>query len=698
MDTILLEIGTEEIPAGYIGPALYAMKENLSRKLTGARISHQSTRVVGTPRRLTVMVEGVASKQKSITTEVMGPPEKVAFDDSGRPAVAAIKFAEKVGLAVPQLGVRETKKGRYLYAKITDRGVATRTLLKSILPEVIAAIPFSKSMKWGDLHIQFARPIQYIMALFGKQVVSFEIEGIKSGRYTRGHYFMKPAKIKMMHPDAYIDCLLEADVIVDFKKRREAVEKGIQQAAIKAKGKVLPDAHLLDIVTNLIEYPVPVTGRFDKAFLKLPDEILITSMREHQKYFAVVDGNGRLLPAFIAVNNTAAKDMELVTRGHERVLRARLADAQFFFNADIHGHLDDWVQGLKGVLFQAELGTMYDKTIRVQKISEMLAKQVQQTQKQRKGLSKLRETAARAAYLSKADLMSDVVGEFPRLQGVMGRIFADRFKEPRDVPTAIEEHYKPTFSGGPLPKTLTGAVVSIADKIDSICGCFSVGLIPTGASDPYALRRQAIGIIQIMAAYQFTFSISKMIDHSLKQYGLKTPKERIDIQNKVYGFFKKRIGRILVEEGFAKDVVLAVTQISIDVIPGTWRRVKALDDLKTRPDFEPLAIAFKRVVNIIKQADFKKTGGVDEALFQHECEPNLYHAYQKVKDQVGILLKQGVFDRALLQIASLRKPVDAFFDGVMVMSENKKVRQNRLQLLAHIASLFEQIADFSKVS
>ena len=698
MDTILLEIGTEEIPAGYIGPALHAMKENLSQKLAGARISHESTRVVGTPRRLTVLVENVAPKQKSITTEIMGPPEKVAFDDNGQPKVAAIKFAEKVGLAVSKLGVKETKKGRYLYAKTTDRGVATRTLLKSILPEVITAIPFPKSMKWSDLHIQFARPIQYILALFGKQIVSFEIEGIKSGRYTRGHYFMKPAKIKMIHPDMYIDSLLEAGVIVDFEKRREAVKKGIQQAAIKAMGKVLADEQLLDTVTNLIEYPVPVTGRFDNAFLKLPDEILITAMREHQKYFAVVEGNGRLLPAFIAVNNTTAKDLNLVAKGHERVLRARLADAQFFFNADIHSHPDDWVQGLKGVLFQAELGTMYDKTIRVQKISKILAKQVQQTQKPRKGLSKLSETAARAAYLSKADLMSDVVGEFPRLQGVMGRIYADRFKEPGDVPIAIEEHYKPTFSGGPLPKTLTGAVVSIADKIDSICGCFSVGLIPTGASDPYALRRQAIGIIQIMAAYQFTFPISKMIDHSLNLCGLKTSSERVEIQNKIYGFFIKRIRRILVEEGFSKDVVSAVTEISIDIIPDTRYRVKALDNLKMRPDFEPLAIAFKRVVNIIKQADFTKTGGIDEALFEHECEPGLYQAYQKVKERVGIHLNQGAFDQVLLQMASLRKPVDAFFDGVMVMSKNKKVRRNRLRLLAQIASLFEQIADFSKLS
>ena len=698
MEKILLEIGTEEIPAGYIGPALYALEKLLAQKLADARIAHGNLSVMGTPRRLAIMVEATASRQKTITTRLMGPPEKIAFGEHGRPAVPAIKFAEKVGVPVTRLGVADTPKGRYMCADITERGAATRTLLKRMLPDVITGIHFPKSMKWSDLHTPFARPIQYILALYGRQVIPFEFGNIKTGRYTRGHFFMKPAKIKIAHPDAYVETLLQADVIVDFQKRRKAVEKGIQQAAKKAKGQVLPDAQLLDTVANLVEYPVPVTGRFDKVFLELPGEILITAMREHQKYFAVVDKSGHLLPAFIAVNNTAARDLNLVATGHERVLRARLADARFFFHADTKDRLDDWVQGLKGVLFQAELGTMYDKTIRVQKMSEELAGQVRSARKKGRGLAKLRQTASRAAYLSKADLMSDVVNEFPRLQGVMGRVYADRAKESGNVPTAIEEHYRPTFSGGPLPETLTGAVVSVADKMDSICGCFSAGLIPTGASDPYALRRQAIGIIQIMVAFEFTFSISNMIDYSLKLYGLKDPTERVDIKNRVYAFFKNRIQRILTEEGFAKDVVSAVTQVSIDVIPDTWRRVQALGDLKTRPDFEPLAIAFKRVVNIIKQADFRKIGKVDEALFEHESEPGLYRAFEHVNKRVDTLFKQGAFDRVLRQIASLREPVDAFFDGVRVMSTNQKVRKNRLRLLAHIARLFEQVADFSRLS
>jgi glycyl-tRNA synthetase beta chain len=691
MSNLLLEIGTEEIPAGYITPALDALSSALLQKLTDARIDHGRAEVYATPRRLAVKVENVAEKQQPLEQEVTGPPAKVGFDNHGHPTTAAIKFAEKVGVSVQKLVVKETSKGDYLAAVMKQRGKATRSLLKEILPQVILSIPFPKKMRWADLDIEFARPIHTILALMGNRVIRFQLGNITSNRYTNGHSFMAPTKIKLATTEDYLGQLKSAKVIADMQERRRMLEADIAGLARRLNGRILPDEELIDIVNNLVEYPVAVAGSFDEAFLEVPDEVLINAMREHQKYFAVVDHDGKLMPCFIAVNNTVVGNMAVVAKGHERVLRARLADARFFYQGDLEVTNDERVDMLKKVLFQADLGTLHEKIERVAAIGEYICDAIKQGSA---ADADLKQQVTRAAVLSKSDLVSQVVGEFPKLQGIMGRIYAAVAGEPSQVAAAIEEHYRPVYSGAALPETPVGAIISIADKIDSICGCFSVGLVPTGASDPYALRRQGIGLLQIMQDQEFTFSLSDLIASSLKHFN---PDQAASIQPQVLSFLQNRMRNLMVEDGFSKDTVAAVLTAAVDNIPDTWRRTSALEQLKSKPDFEPLAVAFKRVVNIIRKAEAVQAQAPDTVLFEHESEGALLSAYEQVKNRVEADLANGAYDQALVKITSLRDPVDAFFAGVMVMAEDARVRRNRLALLGQIAALFSKFADFSKI-
>jgi glycyl-tRNA synthetase beta chain len=695
MEKFLLEIGAEEIPAGYIEPALAAMQTMLTQKLAHARVDHGDIRTFGTPRRLAVEICDVATKQRSESSEVLGPPMNVAYDGEGQPTMAARKFAEKLGLPLSRLKKTRTAKGAYVCARVSARGIATATVLKTLLPEVVLAVPFPKSMRWADLTIAFARPIHTIVALLGPKVITFTVGNIKSGRYTRGHYFMSTGKVKLDHADQYVDALRQHQVIADIADRRRLVAEEVGRAAQDAGGQVLEDPELIDIVTNLVEYPIATTGRFEEEFLEVPREVLVTAMREHQKYFAVVDSSGDMMPAFIAVNNTRTRDLDLVATGHERVLRARLSDAKFFYRADRQVSADERVAKLGGVLFQAELGSMYAKVERIERNGVYLVEAAG-------GDGRLVDQVRRAARLCKSDLVSQIVGEFPKLQGVMGRVYATVANEPGDIPAAIEEHYRPTRSGGALPATVAGALVSIADKLDSICGCFSVGLEPTGAADPYALRRQAIGIIQIMREFDLSVSLKAMIDFGLEQFGDKTAGRRDVLSTAIYTFFQRRIERLLTDEGATRDTVAAVTAIALDHIPFLWKRVAALEKLRTQADFEPLAIAFKRVVNILKKADRdpfgSQPGELNENLFEKDCEGALLKAYAAIRDNVGAKVNDGLFYEALLEIAELKVPVDAFFDGVMVMANDDQVRENRMALLERLAGLFTGIADFSRLS
>ncbi|MDY6955164.1 MAG: glycine--tRNA ligase subunit beta, partial [Thermodesulfobacteriota bacterium] len=432
------------------------------------------------------------------------------------------------------------------------------------------------------------------------------------------------------------------------------------------------------------------------AFLKLPREVLITAMREHQKYFAVANADGGLLPCFVAVNNTPAEDMALVTNGHERVLRARLEDARFFFETDIKSPPRDMVDRLKGVLFQAKLGSMFEKVRRVEKLAEALAGWTD---------PEISPMASLGARLCKADLTTQMVNEFPKLQGVMGRVYALLAGEPEAAARAIEEHYLPAYAGGPLPETPAGALVSIADKTDTICGCFGIGLVPSGTADPYALRRQAMGVIQIILARSLPLSLKELIDKGLALLGDKIEEAPEAAARKVLSFFQRRLEYLLSEQGYSKDVIAAVVNTSMDNLPEVLKRTNALTNLKAKPDFEPLAVAFKRVVNIIKKArqqgdmaPERQQAGTDPGLFEQSCEHVLYDAFQEVRQTVSEDLQRGDFDQALVTVSTLRGPVDGFFEGVMVLTEDARQKQNRLALLGEIADLFALFADFSRIS
>jgi len=694
MDTLFIEIGAEEIPAGYIEPALSSFENLLTQKLSAARIACGAVTRYGTPRRLALCVADVADSQAELTTEVIGPPESVGFDASGAPTQAAAKFAEKVGVPVGRLRIADTPRGRYVCADKSEASLTTLQILPTLLPDIISSISFPKRMKWGTLDVSFARPIHWILALLGGQVIPFRFGDIESGNRTYGHRFMHPQAIAISHPDAYRDALRKAYVIADKAERRDWVIQAIETVASQQGGRILPDAELVDTVNNLIEYPAVTAGKFDAGFLEIPDEVLITAMREHQKYFSVVDANGRLMNCFVVVNNTPVRDMDLVARGHERVLRARLSDARFFFRADAATPMTVWIDKLKKVLFQARLGTVHDKIVRVVKLSEYLAEAISPG-------TELSVHAARAALFCKADLVSQVVVEFTKLQGIMGRIYASLAGEHADVAQAIEEHYRPTFSGGPLPKTRVGAVVAIADKMDSICGCFSVGRTPTGASDPYALRRQGIGLLQILGTFGFEVSLSELIRTGVALFADISDADPKQTAEAVFGFLKSRLNHILEEDGYARDVIAAVTDLNMDSIPQARLRVSALQNLKSAPDFEPLAVAFKRVVNIIRKSEADpKTDprALAESLFENPSETALLRACEDAESQIAPLIAAGDYARAFQRIAALKNPVDGFFDSVMVMAEDTRVRNNRLALLKRIADLFDRFADFSKIS
>jgi glycyl-tRNA synthetase beta chain len=696
MDALLFEIGTEEIPAGYIVPALDSLAALLLKKLDENRIAHGSAKTFGTPRRLAVLVEDVAEKQTSVTSELTGPPVRAAYGPDGTPTMAAVKFAEKAGVPVEKLGKVTTPKGEYLSARVTEKGVAAKKVLAEILPEIIAKIPFPKSMRWADRPGSFARPVHSLLALLGTKPVGFTWNGVKSGRVSQGHFFTHNKPVAVPSPAGYTGALEEAGVIADIEKRKKMVAEQVDLAARNAGGRVLPDPELLDIVTNLVEFPSAAQGSFDPEFLEVPEIVLITAMRKHQKYFPVVDAQGKLMPAFIAVNNTRAKDPALVVKGHGRVLRARLSDARYFFTQDRKHAMEDWAARTEGILFQTKLGTMREKAARCGKLGVFLA-----------GLPgggtqdpALVQNVARAAFLCKADLVSEVVGEFPELQGIMGRIYAGLAGENPEVAAAIEEHYRPAHAGGELPQTRCGALLALADKLDSLCACFSVGIQPTGGSDPYALRRAAIGLLSILVEKDLEFSLDQMVQHALSLAKDKATQDLEETRKKVLAFLGDRMAHLLAEKGYPKDVVAAAMAVPFESVPLLWRRAQALARLTTLPDYDALAAAFKRVVNIMRQAQEKPgegagKSGVRAELFEKPCEGALWDAFKQIEHEAPA---SGDIGQALLAVARLRPFVDAFFDGVMVMADDTRVRDNRLALLGAIAGLFARYADFSKIA
>jgi glycyl-tRNA synthetase beta chain len=594
-------------------------------------------------------------------------------------------FANSRNASLDDIRIVTTPKGEYLMLVQEHTGENTADLLSRLLPEFILSIPFAKSMRWSDFRASFARPIQWLLALFAGEAVDFTINNLSSGNTTRGHRFMAPQQIPVKDYAHYIETLRAHYVVADIGERRELVEKEVVRAAAEAGGRIVADSELLDTITNLVEFPVGIRGSFDKKFLALPREVLITSMRVHQKYFTVADGSGSLMPNFVAVNNTRIADTGVAAAGHERVLRARLEDALFFFKEDKQKKLEDRLSDLSGVVFQAQLGTMLEKTVRLEKLTAFLCREIAPA---------AQETAVRAARLAKADLVTGMVGEFPTLQGVMGKYYAMHEGENSEVAEAVQEHYLPVRADSALPVNIAGALVSIADRIDTIAGCFGIGKIPTGTTDPYGLRRHALALLHIISTHSFSLSLSGCVSAALDLYGDKLTEERQKTTKGVIDFIRGRCMNDFIAKGMAQEAVDAVLTTTFDDVGDCRKRIDALISISTRETFTLLAGAFKRVINIIK--DHAQVEVSPELLLE-EAERRLYDVYVEVRGKVEPLVREKRYEEALEKILEMKEPVDSFFATVMVMSEDEKLRHNRLSLLAAVAQLFLRIGDFSKM-
>ncbi len=681
---LLFEIGTEEIPARFIAPALRDLARLAREELKKLSLTFEELKTLGTPRRLTLYIAGLAERQPDREEEILGPPKKAAFDDQGHPTKAAEGFARKQGVSVEDLRLKTTPKGEYVCVQKKIPGQETSALLPEFLTKLVAKLPFPKSMRWASYKLRFARPIRWLLALYGNQVIPLELAGVKASDKTYGHRFMAPDPLPVEGFVDYVRKLREAFVIVDPEERLARTLDEITDAALAVKAKILKDQDLLEENANLVEFPYATLGQFDEEFLALPRPILITAMREHQRYFAVVDEQGNLLPRFVAVNNTKPEDPSLLVAGHERVLRARLEDAKFYFERDKKVPLAERVKELKAVGYHAKLGSLYDKVKRLESLASWLAQHL---------APEALEVTTRAAFLSKADLVTEVVQEFPSLQGVMGREYALLSGEPEAVAQAIYEHYLPTHAGGELPKTMPGALVALADKIDTLCAFFGIGERPSGATDPFGLRRAAYGLINIILEHGFCLSLLGLIKEALK--GLKgyLCSSEEEIVAEVLNFIGKRLAGELASRGFADDLIKAVMAVGFDDVVDTYRRLEALKQVRESPDFPALAVGFKRVMNMVKKLTaplpFK------EDLLKEEAERALWEAYKKAQEESQPLLEKGDYLGALKVFLRLKQPIDRFFDDVFVMVEDEDIRNNRLALLQQVAALFLKVADLS---
>jgi len=687
---LLLEIGTEEIPSGYLDDALDAMKRLAESSFKEHRIgSAGDVRVFGTPRRLVLVAPALEETQEDAVQEVTGPPKKAAFDEKGNPTKAALGFAAKYGLSADRLQVIKTAKGDYLYVKRTTPGRAAMEVLQEILPKLIAQIPWPKSMRWGEQSFSFVRPIHWIVALFGGKIVPFEIAGINSGNMTKGHRFMAPDSFAV---NDFMDLeakLRERYVLIDRAQRAHLIEGAAKTKAEALSGSPVIDPELLATVSNMVEYPSVLCGAFDPAYLDIPAPVLITAMKKHQKYFAVQDLTGRLMPNFVAVNNTQAREEDVVRKGHERVLRARLSDASFFFHEDRKKPLEARLEDLKGVIYQAQLGTSYAKVRRFAELAAFLAS--------RAAPDKISQVEL-AAKLCKCDLVTGMVTEFPDLQGTMGMEYARLDGHPEEVCLAIREHYLPARAGDDLPSSPVGALVGIGDRMDTIVGFFAIGSGPTGAADPFALRRHALAVLRILEQWDWDISLSDFIAQSISLLAREISCDTEAVFKGVKEFFRERYKQMMLRSDYPTDLVEAVIAVEFDHIGRLRPRCDQLQAfIKEFGEFESLALTFKRVTNILKNQS--ASTGVDPGLFREPCEGALLKAYQDVKGDIEGLIQGKNYGEALNLMAGLKAPVDAFFEGVEVLTkESEAIRNNRIALLRELSRLFLMVADFSKFS
>lgn len=686
----VFEIGTEEIPARFMASAISQMQDITVNWLTENRLVYEKAAAYGTPRRLAVYITGLAEKQEEFTEEVKGPAQKAAFDGEGNPTKAAEGFARGQGVSVQDLITRETPNGEYVFAVKKQTGRETTEILPAYCSDLINKLSFPKPMRWGNKEMRFARPIRWILSLFGSEIVDIEVEGLPSGRFTCGHRFLSKGPIELNEASGYMNILKDAFVIVDQDERKNMIWNQVTALAAQEGGEVVPDDELLEEVTQLLEYPTALCGKFTEDYLRLPKEVLITPMREHQRYFPVVGPDGKLLAKFITVRNGTADHIDNVRAGNEKVLRARLADAEFFYEEDLKVPLRNNLDKLKNIVFHERLGTVYEKVERIDALARYLAAAIGVND------SGVLDEIKEAAYLCKNDLVTNMVYEFPELQGIMGKEYAIRGGEKEVVAEAIFEHYLPRFSGDILPETVLGQVISIADKIDTIVGCFAVGIQPTGSQDPYALRRQALGICHIVLEAKLNFSASDLINKAYSLYEGKIKAVLTNEQTKaeVLEFFRQRLKNIFSDKGFTYDIVDAVLAAGHDNFTDTVMRAEALANLRNQEIFTKLLTAYNRVANLAKNAGQED---ITPTLLTEEVEEVLYSEYVKASGEMKIYLEERQYRQFLQRFALLQQYIDNFFEGVMVMVDDESIKNNRLALLKGIADLTRPVADLTKI-
>ena len=685
----LLEIGFEEMPARFLDPAIEQLQELAITLLKEQRLLYTSLAVYGTPRRLALHLTDLADRQEPLLQEVKGPAVKVAFNQAGEPSPAAQGFARSQRVRVEDLITKTLGPVEYVFAVKKEAGRPAPKVLAEICPRLVEGLHFPKPMRWGHLEVRFARPIRWLVALLGQEIIPFAYANLTSGRVTYGHRFLGSGAMEIDQPGNYFKIMKDNYVLVNSRERRETIWSQIQEVAAREGGRVEPDDELLGEVNNLVEYPTALAGSFEYSYLELPDEVLVTPMREHQRYFPVVGDDGKLLPKFIAVRNGSSDHIDIVRAGNEKVLRARLADAAFFWHEDLKTPLDRRVDELKKVVYQESLGTVYDKVERVQALSVYLAGAMGADQQ-------VREQTGRAAWLAKADLVTNMVFEFPELQGIMGREYALRAGETSAVAEAIFQHYLPRHAGDELPITLSGRALSMADKLDTLAGCFGIGIQPTGSQDPYALRRQALGVSYIILDAGLDLSIKEMLTRAYDGYIGRVefkvgPDQAVE---ELIEFFRQRLRGILIDRGFTYDTVESVLAAGFDNFNDVLQRAGAVEEFRRDPAFVDLITVFTRAHNLSKKTD---SSIVQSDLLVDPAEQDLYQRLVQARHQAGQHLNRRDYQAVLREIAALQQPVAQFFDAVLVMAPDDRVRENRLSLLKQIAAFISSVADFSKI-
>ncbi|MGC8604273.1 MAG: glycine--tRNA ligase subunit beta, partial [Desulfomonilaceae bacterium] len=646
-------------------------------------IAHGQIETFATPRRLIMRISDLSEKTESRTVEKTGPPSASAYDSSGKPTKAAEGFARSQGISVQDLIRIQTPKGEVVGVRKVEQGQATIEALSTAIPEILERIYFPKTMRWMDLETKFVRPIHWIVAILEGTTVPFVFGNVPSGNLSFGHRFVHPGSFPISSFEELNQKLLGQGIEIDFRKRSKIIRDKVTQMA-GSKGFVpFQDETLLEEVTFLVESPYPIIGSFPKDFLELPASILITCMKKHQRYFCLQDIEGRITNMFIAINNTPVKDEDLSRKGHQRVLKARLEDARFYFREDRKQPLFSRLEALKGVVFHSRLGTAFEKVERFSTIAQMLSNVL---------APEKASLVQRAALLCKCDLETGIVYEFPELQGIIGSYYARLDGESDEVATAIREHYLPTRAGDDLPDGQIGAILSISDRVDTICGCFSVGLIPSGATDPYASRRHALSIIQILIRHQWKIDLNWLIDKTIELLAPKITRPKEDVKIEILDFFRTRFVNFHAGKGFPLDVVEAVVRGNFTDVVDARRRLEALTDYQKRDDFESILVGFKRVVNILKGQIISP---LRPELLVSPAELGLYEKFLSVDNKCRIAFSKGDYSNALENITELKGPIDMFFESVLVMAEEAEIRTNRLALLAIISELFSVIADFS---